>query len=87
MLLLSCPHCSRKIQVKEELAGQQVRCPHCRQALTVPAMPPSAVGKGAGAVGPLDPGAPTEAPTVLPADARETLSVPEPSGWSARSPA
>jgi hypothetical protein len=36
--------CGKRLQVKPELAGGQVRCPGCRQILLVPGPPPSAPG-------------------------------------------
>jgi hypothetical protein len=32
-----CPHCKKSISAKDHLAGKKVKCPACKQALTVPA--------------------------------------------------
>jgi hypothetical protein len=43
-----CSACGKKLQVKDELAGRKGRCPHCRQAITVPqtASCPATPGRG-----------------------------------------
>ncbi|QEG42225.1 hypothetical protein UC8_42590 [Roseimaritima ulvae] len=33
--------CGKKLQVKDELAGKRVRCPNCKQPLTIPANQPA----------------------------------------------
>lgn len=33
----ACPHCKKSISAKEHLAGKKVKCPACKEALTVPA--------------------------------------------------
>ena len=33
--------CGKKLQVKDELAGKKVRCPDCKQPLTIPAAKPA----------------------------------------------
>lgn len=35
MIVFSCP-CGKKMQVKDELAGRQVKCPACQNAVTIP---------------------------------------------------
>lgn len=35
----ACPHCNKNLRVKEELAGRNARCPHCKHQVTVPAPP------------------------------------------------
>jgi biopolymer transport protein ExbB/TolQ/DNA-directed RNA polymerase subunit RPC12/RpoP len=32
----SCPHCEKKLKVREEIAGRNVGCPYCRKSLVVP---------------------------------------------------
>src|SRR5215218_5165822 len=32
----SCPHCGKLMGVGQELLGQHVRCPHCKQVLQAP---------------------------------------------------
>lgn len=36
MISFSCPSCQKKLQVKDDLAGKQVRCPHCKQTTAIP---------------------------------------------------
>lgn len=36
MLLCKCEHCEQKFRVNDELAGKRIRCPQCRQAISVP---------------------------------------------------
>src|SRR6478752_6330468 len=38
-----CPGCGKKLKVPDELAGKKVRCPNCKVALTIPALPPAGV--------------------------------------------
>ncbi len=33
---ITCPFCARKMGVGPDLLGRQVRCPHCKQAVTAP---------------------------------------------------
>jgi predicted Zn finger-like uncharacterized protein len=54
--VIRCPHCSKSMQVPDNAAGKQVRCPSCKQAFAVGAAPPPArqpavagVGAGVGA--------------------------------------
>lgn len=44
-LKLSCSSCGKSLKVPEKLAGQRVRCPHCKNAVDVPDAPaaPAAV--------------------------------------------
>src|SRR5262249_24474969 len=37
MIDFPCPHCSSPLSVNDDLAGQDVRCSRCGQAVTVPA--------------------------------------------------
>src|SRR5690349_2298051 len=37
MIPFSCPACQKKLAVKEELAGKEVRCPGCGQTVTITA--------------------------------------------------
>ncbi len=36
-IVAECPHCSRRLEAKDEWAGRQVRCPGCGTALALPA--------------------------------------------------
>jgi hypothetical protein len=38
----SCPSCSRRLQLKADLAGKRLRCPHCKQVFTAPPRTPPA---------------------------------------------
>lgn len=38
---LACPLCGGAFQVDTAWQGQQVACPHCEQAVTVPPLPPA----------------------------------------------
>jgi len=56
----ACPHCEKKLKVREEIAGRNVGCPYCRKTLVVPRQevtPP-----------------PVEAPPVV-SDAKEEIDV------------
>jgi len=35
----SCPHCEKKLKIREELAGRSCRCPYCRSSIAVPTPP------------------------------------------------
>jgi hypothetical protein len=37
MIALKCPHCAKGIRAPDEQAGKRVRCPGCKEVLTVPA--------------------------------------------------
>src|SRR5215475_3022416 len=69
MIPFPCPSCGKGLQVKEELAGNKLACPHCRQPLSVPTAP-ARQGAPAGREGPSDartlpPRGPSEAPTLV----------------------
>ncbi len=62
---VTCPHCNRSFQVKDEYAGKQGKCPSCQKVLQVPRASP------AGKPPKTEPGrqpqaAPTPAPTPAP---------------------
>ncbi len=44
MISFSCSACGKKLKVKPELAGKKVKCPHCSQAVSVPASSESLAG-------------------------------------------
>jgi hypothetical protein len=44
MLVIACPGCRQHLNVKPELAGQRVQCPHCHKVMAVPRLAPQAVG-------------------------------------------
>jgi transcription elongation factor Elf1 len=33
----NCPHCTKPLSVRDDLAGKRAKCPKCQQALTIPA--------------------------------------------------
>ena len=35
----ACPSCSKKLKVREEVAGRKARCPYCKASVTVPSAP------------------------------------------------
>lgn len=35
-----CPHCQKKLDIPDSVAGQTVRCPHCAANFTAPGLPP-----------------------------------------------
>jgi phage FluMu protein Com len=37
MIQLKCPHCAKEIRAAEEHAGKKIRCPKCKEVLTLPA--------------------------------------------------
>jgi ribosomal protein S27E len=37
MIHITCQHCSRDIRVADEHAGKRIRCPGCKEVLTLPA--------------------------------------------------
>lgn len=41
---LICPSCGKGLKVKEELAGQRARCPHCKAPITIPEAAPAPAG-------------------------------------------
>src|SRR5262249_54545527 len=47
MLTFTCPHCSRNLRVKDELAGKKAKCPACGQPVNTPRT--AAVSKDAAA--------------------------------------
>jgi predicted Zn finger-like uncharacterized protein len=67
--VIRCPHCSKVIQVPDEAAGRQVRCPACKQVFAVraaPARQPAAVAAGRGSPAASRPAVPV--PAVRPAE-------------------
>jgi hypothetical protein len=65
MIKFDCPHCQKKLSVKDELAGKKGPCPGCKQIVTVPA---------AGAA----PAAPAPAKPASPAAAKKAPEPPPP---------
>jgi phage FluMu protein Com len=37
MIQIKCPHCSKEMRAADEQAGKKVRCPGCKEVLTLPA--------------------------------------------------
>src|SRR5262249_30221093 len=71
--VIRCPHCSKTMQVPDNAAGKQVRCPSCKQVFMVGAPAPQPVG--AGVAGGSSPGitAPRPGPT---APSSPSVSIP-----------
>src|SRR5437764_8607264 len=63
---LLCPSCQKMVTVDNQYAGQQMRCPHCNNVFTVPALPsePSPPTMPPPAPAPLPGPVPTSAPPV-----------------------
>ena len=38
-MVVSCPHCRKKLKVADNLAGKRVVCPACKKAFSLPALP------------------------------------------------
>lgn len=38
-IAFSCPHCAQHLEAPPEMAGDQVECPSCSQAISIPAQP------------------------------------------------
>jgi hypothetical protein len=84
MIKFECPHCQKKLSVKDELAGKKGACPGCKKVLLVPALAPAAAvpapAKAVAKPKPAAPAAPQEpppapvtAPPPLPAPSDEDL--------------
>src|SRR5262245_44156605 len=65
-LTLTCPSCGQQCAVKEEYAGQQVRCPRCPGVITVPLPAPAVIEAEPVAAVPVA-AAPGAAPPPIPA--------------------
>src|SRR5690349_5052901 len=65
---LLCPSCQKMVTVDNQYAGQQMRCPHCNNVFTVPALPsepsPPTMPPPAPAPAPLPPSVPSSAPPI-----------------------
>jgi len=72
---LLCPNCQKMLQVAEQYAGQQMRCPLCANPFQVPALPSSA---------PAAPAAPPSAPVPEP-EVYGLGPAPQPPPWPATS--
>ena len=46
--VIRCPNCTTAMQVADNSAGKQFRCPSCKKPVTVPAAAPKPVAVGAG---------------------------------------
>ncbi len=64
MITFSCPACDQKLRVKDEMAGQKGKCPHCKQAVVVPREQGAAVAARAGTES--APALDLDMPTLLP---------------------
>jgi len=81
--VMSCPHCRKPVQVPDNAAGKQLRCPTCQQVFAVagaPAREPVAAGaavSGRGAA-PSPPPAPPRPVPAAPAPASKAAPAPTP---------
>src|SRR5262245_56173738 len=64
MIIFSCPACEQKLRVKDEMAGQKGKCPHCKQAVVVPREQGAAIAARAGTES--APALDLDMPTLLP---------------------
>src|SRR6185437_1636235 len=69
-LVIRCPHCQKPMQLADNSAGKQFRCPSCRNPFTVGGGPVASVGVAAAGGGgaavatrPLAPSAPAHPPS------------------------
>src|SRR5436190_3324635 len=48
MITFSCAGCQAKLQIKEELSGKRIRCPHCKRVEEVPlqSQPQASISEG-----------------------------------------
>lgn len=56
---IHCPHCNKDVDIADNLAGMQLRCPACRKLIAAPQPAPAVVKPAAGTapgVGPKPPG-------------------------------
>ena len=82
----ACPHCNKKLKVRQEAAGRKASCPYCKTSVVVPKPPEEAddglaAFRGIGESQPTDtaaPGAPRK-----PAE-KEPKHKPSGSGWADR---
>ncbi len=42
--VIGCPHCKQQMQMADNAAGKQFRCPKCQNAFVAPAPPAAAAG-------------------------------------------
>src|SRR6516225_428189 len=63
--VIACPKCQTRMQVPDNAAGKQVRCPTCKDVFTIPAPALQPVGAGAAAA-PAPPPASAAAPRPAP---------------------
>jgi phage FluMu protein Com len=75
MIHITCQHCSRDIRVADEHAGKKIRCPGCKEVLTLPAAPQPA--KTAPAPSPIKKAAPPALPKRRPPEDDEEIAVAE----------
>ena len=41
MIVLTCPHCARRLSIPERLRGQKGKCPACQADLDIPVEQPA----------------------------------------------
>ena len=84
MIAFACPACGQKLRLKDDLAGQRGKCPHCKRAITVPREPGAAASASAKAA--LDLDLPTLSPGQTAADNADQKTL-LPGARGARAPA
>ena len=85
-MIARCPHCQKKLEIADNLAGKQVRCanPACQNAFTVPAVPASAPPTAAAPPPPPPAAAPAVPP---PPQVAQVPATPPPMPGSSPTPA
>jgi hypothetical protein len=79
MIAFACPHCEKKLRVRDELAGKKGQCPNCSRSITIPNTAAVMTPQAAALAGdlaedatlpppPPPPAVPSEIPTLPPAD-------------------
>lgn len=48
MILVSCPHCGKRFNIKDRYAGKRGSCKNCGRILTVPKQPEESEARGSG---------------------------------------
>ncbi len=74
---LVCPHCQKMLTASDEFAGQIMKCPHCANTFTAPALPKTSAPGGAPAA---TASAPSEVVSPPGPPAREEIILTAPTG-------
>src|SRR5262245_52211660 len=77
-IIISCPHCSQQMQLADNAAGRQFRCPFCQKPFIAPGGPPAAASK--------PPPPPPPKPVAPPPPPPQSKPVPPPPPPPSRAP-